>query len=1290
MKRTIFPYLIILSLTFSVGNVFSQAVDLNYGLVAYYPFNGNANDESGNENHGLTSGGAELTEDRFGNPNSAYSFGGIDKPSHIRVPSSNSLNFESNATYSFFVKMNSERGMDGYGRTVASGNHCLFAKDHDRSGYCGWIYSNENGAGLWTGIIHISWGGINNSLKRLNDGRWIHVAFVYEENISKIYIDGQILSRTEYSGNINVGNNRDLYFGKFSDYWYPFDGVLDDIRIYNRALNLQEIQTLYGEETSTIISPKIGLLSLIANVGEPFEVKGKDFTSNSAAKLIFTRSAESFTANITTNADGEFSYSYDTKTLGSGRISVYAIDESTNSRTPVREFIVSETVQDVATIRILSPVANLPEKTKSFVNIAWIDILAKTNGTYHYPTNDVGNRMYDYTIEYQTSENGLWNGIDRIRGNALLQTTFSKTITTIIDSPTDYFRVRIVDNYYPDNTAISEICKVFAIDSKTTASLQWDYSFPQPFYIQPKGVAADGVARLFVKVADEQNNIKSVSATLSDDYNNKQSNMLGKLYRATEIKYSLEANNATQTSISDATPNFNDEVWFWYIAPDDFSESPESSVAYLGQRIVKINIEITKKDNTVEKQTLDVAVVRPPLMMVHGLGGNEDTWKNFKYRIGSNEFFFRNSPIFNQKKAVNLKPNATYLENAMILLGKVSHNSGEPNSFHENIAILRGKGFAANQVDYVCHSMGGTILRTAANQENAFYGRGASASSQYRTYDKGFVNKAITINTPHNGSPIADFLTTWTPVVSDALKIHPLLSSAFHFGVDALEQSFISVVGAHTLFYYDYEASPAVKNLQVGSNGYKLAATYVKNHLIAGSVSNYEGYNFNISDVQLESSAIKYYIDFIDVFRKVCTTIETNRESKNSLKALNKLPKFERVVRFLELYTMNNILLGDLIVPLPSQMATTEYIGNTPNNITIFHNTNLLLNANHLSIVDRVDVGNRIMELLNTAINSQYFGDIVNANASVRSSTQLKTSEFNNIANVMESHFDNSHIEIIAPNKGKVVYANENIEIIYQLKNAVNLDYIEYMFQNSHDIMVNTSELQSLNLNVSPDFLGNQTIYISATYDIENKTVSYIDTLSINVVANEKLIDFKINSSMAHIYKDARYYPQMTAVYETFLSNVSTSSDKLNIQIQDPSVIGYDDILHCFIGLKGGSTFVEIMYENLTDTLYFNVMELQEVNETSIKEIHSEKSTSILDAIIYPNPVDEEFSLYVENADNEKTFIAIYNMQGQKIEAQTTSDNSAVFNINQYQQGIYFIRIMTESGKSVTKKLIKK
>lgn len=69
---------------------FPVLADLNDGLVAYYPFNGNANDASNNENNGIVYG-ATLTKNRFGNANSAYSFNYVHE--RIEVQDSQILNF---------------------------------------------------------------------------------------------------------------------------------------------------------------------------------------------------------------------------------------------------------------------------------------------------------------------------------------------------------------------------------------------------------------------------------------------------------------------------------------------------------------------------------------------------------------------------------------------------------------------------------------------------------------------------------------------------------------------------------------------------------------------------------------------------------------------------------------------------------------------------------------------------------------------------------------------------------------------------------------------------------------------------------------------------------------------------------------------------------------------------------------------------------------------------------------------------------------------------------------------
>ena len=94
MKRTI-STLIIIIITIII---LPQAMaDLNDDLVAYWPFNGNANDESGNGNHGAIHGNATLNFDRFRNSNSAYTFDGSSK---IEVNSFREFHWGSNFSLS--------------------------------------------------------------------------------------------------------------------------------------------------------------------------------------------------------------------------------------------------------------------------------------------------------------------------------------------------------------------------------------------------------------------------------------------------------------------------------------------------------------------------------------------------------------------------------------------------------------------------------------------------------------------------------------------------------------------------------------------------------------------------------------------------------------------------------------------------------------------------------------------------------------------------------------------------------------------------------------------------------------------------------------------------------------------------------------------------------------------------------------------------------------------------------------------------------------------------------------
>ncbi|HNX88445.1 MAG TPA: C10 family peptidase [Paludibacteraceae bacterium] len=222
-----------------------QTIDLNNGLVAYYPFNGNANDASGNGNHG-TVNGASLTTDRFCNANSAYNFAGISNPQTISVANSSTLQFSNAATFSFWISMNSYQGMDGWGSTTANGYHVIYAKDYDQCCITGGIGGLSNGeftAHCGTGPGGI---GLGDTVSNSAINQWINITYVITTTNVSIYANGNLIASQTGSMSFANSNTKNLWFGRLSSYWYPFNGKMDDIRIYNRALNLAEIQAIHN------------------------------------------------------------------------------------------------------------------------------------------------------------------------------------------------------------------------------------------------------------------------------------------------------------------------------------------------------------------------------------------------------------------------------------------------------------------------------------------------------------------------------------------------------------------------------------------------------------------------------------------------------------------------------------------------------------------------------------------------------------------------------------------------------------------------------------------------------------------------------------------------------------------------------------------------------------------------------------------------------------------------------------------------------------------------------------
>jgi formylglycine-generating enzyme required for sulfatase activity len=206
---------------------------LTQGLVAYYPFNGNALDESGNERHG-TPKGAVLTADRSGNPKSACFFDGKNDYIQInkRFDDSNTL------TISTWVKYQSGSLNNGgvlfSDSTRASSNDFIFCISPKGLS----LVATKNGYK----------GAGGQTLPKSIKGVWAHVVWAMTNSRQEVYLAGEHIGSIKAGGS-NVGHHGPAVIGNSNSGRNAFfGGEIDDFRIYDRILSAAEVATLYNLE----------------------------------------------------------------------------------------------------------------------------------------------------------------------------------------------------------------------------------------------------------------------------------------------------------------------------------------------------------------------------------------------------------------------------------------------------------------------------------------------------------------------------------------------------------------------------------------------------------------------------------------------------------------------------------------------------------------------------------------------------------------------------------------------------------------------------------------------------------------------------------------------------------------------------------------------------------------------------------------------------------------------------------------------------------------------------------
>ena len=191
------------------------------GLVGWWPFNGNANDESGIGNNGVVNG-ASLVPDRNNLLNCAYNFDGINDFIEI-----NGINYGTSGSNTISVWVNLATSFPG-----GFPQHYIF----DNGTTIGGNYFN-----LDIDEIQFGCSSISNSI---NVGEWHHYITVKNGSQFQVYLDGVYIGSQD-NCNANFLNNAPLLIGTSNINTESTNGKIDDIGIWNRALTEQEILALY-------------------------------------------------------------------------------------------------------------------------------------------------------------------------------------------------------------------------------------------------------------------------------------------------------------------------------------------------------------------------------------------------------------------------------------------------------------------------------------------------------------------------------------------------------------------------------------------------------------------------------------------------------------------------------------------------------------------------------------------------------------------------------------------------------------------------------------------------------------------------------------------------------------------------------------------------------------------------------------------------------------------------------------------------------------------------------------
>jgi len=258
----------------------------NEGLVAYYAFDNDANDSSGNGNDGILNGDPQWVAGKIGG---ALEFNGDD---YVNCGNGPSLQIQDVITMAFWFQVEAfqntweafmAKGDDSY-RTSRGGG----TGDATHMGVSGTSIGSFNGTVIVTG------------------GQWHHMSAVYDGSEARIYIDGVLDTTNPGTGQINI-SNYDFWIGNNSQQTGRFfHGLLDEVMIYDRVLSEAEILYLAGERATPVDPGTDGLVAYYAFENDANDSSGNELHGTLVGDAKFAEGPAGYGTALDLDGDGDY------------------------------------------------------------------------------------------------------------------------------------------------------------------------------------------------------------------------------------------------------------------------------------------------------------------------------------------------------------------------------------------------------------------------------------------------------------------------------------------------------------------------------------------------------------------------------------------------------------------------------------------------------------------------------------------------------------------------------------------------------------------------------------------------------------------------------------------------------------------------------------------------------------------------------------------------------------------------------------------------------------------------